>query len=45
MQKTKYFTCFYYSILFFFSKRCNIKFNTLFDHENKQQKRITKYFN
>ena len=41
MQKTKYFTCFYYSILFFFSKRC--KFNTLFHYENKQQNRIGKY--
>ena len=38
MQKTKYFTYFYYSILFFCSKRCKIKFNTLFDYENKQQK-------
>ena len=25
---------FYYSILFFCSKRCTIKFNTLFDYEN-----------
>ena len=25
---------FYYPILFFCSKRWNIKFNTLFDHEN-----------
>ena len=31
---------FYHSILFFCSKRCNIKFNTLFRHENKQQNRI-----
>ena len=43
--KIKYFTCFYYSILFFCSKRCQIKFNTLFDYENQQQKRITKYCN
>ena len=28
---------------FFFAKRCEIKFNTLFDYENQQQKRITKY--
>ena len=32
--KIKYFTCFYYSILFFCSKRCKIKFNALFDYEN-----------
>ena len=36
MQKTKYFTCFYHSILFFCSKRCQIKFNTLFNYGNKQ---------
>ena len=36
---------FFYSILFFCSKRCKIKYNTLFHHENKQQKRITKYCN
>ena len=42
MQKIKYFTCFYYSILIFCSKRCKIKFNTSFDHENEQQKRIKK---
>ena len=30
----KYFTCFYHSVLFFCSKRCKIKFNTLFDYEN-----------
>ena len=29
---------------YFFFKRCKIKFNTLFDYENKQQKRITKYY-
>ena len=29
--------------LFFCSKRCQIKFNTLFDYENRQQKGITKY--
>ena len=27
------------------SKRCKIKYNTLFHHENKQQKRFTKYCN
>ena len=26
-------------------KRCKIKYNTLFYHENKQQQRITKYCN
>ena len=34
MQKIKYFSCFYQSVLFFCLKRCKIKFNTLFDHEN-----------
>ena len=43
MQKIKDFSCFYYSILFFCSKRCKIKYNALFHHENKQQKRIKKY--
>ena len=28
MQKTKYFTCFYHTVLFFCSKRCQTKFNT-----------------
>ena len=41
----KYFTCFYHSILFFCPKRCHIIFNILLDYENKQQKRITKYYN
>ena len=45
MQKTKYFTCVYHSVLFFCSKRCEIKFNTLFHCKNQQQKRITKYCN
>ena len=40
MQKTKHFTCVYHSVLFFFSKRCEIKFNTLFDYENQQEQRI-----
>ena len=35
MQKTKYLTCFCHSILFFCSKRCKIKFNTLFGYKNK----------
>ena len=42
-KKIKYFTCIYHSVLFFCSKRCEIKFNTLFDYQNQQQKRITKY--
>ena len=33
-RKTKYFTCIYHSILFFCSRRCKIKFNTLFNYEN-----------
>ena len=36
-------TCFYHSVLFFYPERCQIKFNTLFDYENQQQQRITKY--
>ena len=36
----EYFTCFYYSVLFICSKRCQIKHNTLFDYENKQQNAI-----
>ena len=35
VPKIKYFTCFYYSIVFFCSKRCQIKHNILFHHENK----------
>ena len=42
MQKTKYSTCFYYSILFACSKRYQIKCNTLFHHEDQQQNRIKK---
>ena len=30
---------------FFCCKRCEIKFDALFDYENQQQKRITKYCN
>ena len=29
MQKIKYFTCFYHTVLFFCPKRCQIKFNKL----------------
>ena len=43
LQKTQYFTCFYHTVLFFCSKRCKMKFNTLFDYDNKQQNRIKKY--
>ena len=32
-------------ILFFCSKRCQIKLNALFDYENQQQERITNYCN
>ena len=45
MQRTKYFTCVYHSVLFLCSKRREIKFNTLFDHENQQKKSIMKYRN
>ena len=31
------------TVLFFCSKSCQIKFNSLLNHENKQQERITKY--
>ena len=43
LQKTQYFTRFYHTVLFFCSKRCKMKFNTLFDYDNKQQNRIKKY--
>ena len=42
MQNIKYFTSFYRAVLFFCPKRCQIKFNTLFGYENKQQNRIKK---
>ena len=37
----EYFTCVYHSILLFCPKKCQIKFNTLFDYRNQQQKGIT----
>ena len=43
VQKTQYFTRFYRTVLFFCSKICKIKFNILFDYENKEQNRIKKY--
>ena len=45
MHKIQYFACVYHSVLFFCTKRCEIKFGTLLDYENQQQKRITKYYN
>ena len=33
------------TVLFFSSKRCEIKFNILFDYENPEQQKITKYCN
>ena len=33
-KKTQYFTYFYRTVLFYSSKKCEIKFNTLFDYEN-----------
>ena len=32
--KELFIRCFYHPVLFFCSKRCGIKFNTLFDYEN-----------
>ena len=40
MQKAKYFTCVYHSVLFSCSKRCQIKFNTLFDYEINNNKKL-----
>ena len=34
MPKIKYLTCVYHTILFVCSKRCQIKFNLLFDHKD-----------
>ena len=33
-QRIEYFTCVYHSVLFFCSKRCQIKFKSLIDHKN-----------
>ena len=35
MRCRRYCTCSYYSILFFCSKKCKIKYNTLFYHQNE----------
>ena len=40
MQKTKYFACFYHTILFFSSKRCQVKLNTLFDYKNNEKREL-----
>ena len=40
MQEIKYFTCIYHSVLFFCSKRCKIKFDSLFDCENINRKEL-----
>ena len=41
IQKIKYFTCFYYyPILFFCSKRYQIKFKTLFNYENYYKREL-----
>ena len=45
MQRIKYFTRVYHTVLLFRSKRYEIKFNTLFDYENQQQKLIKQYCN
>ena len=39
------FTCIYLAVLYFCSKRCQIKFKLLFVHENLQHKRVIKYCN
>ena len=38
-----FFFSFYFADLLFCSKRCQIKYNTLFHYEDEQQKRIRKY--
>ena len=40
MQKIKYFTCFYHTVLFSCSKKCQTKCNTLFDYENNNRKEL-----
>ena len=40
MLKIKHFTHVYHSVLFFCSKRCQIKFDTLIDYENQQQQKL-----
>ena len=45
MQKIEYFACIYHTVLDFCSRRCQNKFNTLFDYDNQQQKIIAKYSN
>ena len=41
MQKIKYISYIYYTILFFCSKRSQIKFYILLNNEDSQQKRVT----
>ena len=40
MQKIKYFTYFYYTVLLACPKRCQTKFNTLFDYENNNKREL-----
>ena len=40
MQKTKYLTCFHHSVLFFCSKRYQIKFNTSFGLKINNKKEL-----
>ena len=40
MQRIKHFTRFYHTVLFFCSKRCKIKFDTLFDYENQHKREL-----
>ena len=44
MQELEYFTCLYHTMLFFCSKRSQVKFYTLLYKEDSQQKRFTKYY-
>ena len=43
-KKTKYFSCFYYAILFSCSKKYQTKFKTLFCYENSKQKKTLTNF-
>ena len=40
MQEFKYFICVYHTILFFYSKRSQIKFYTLLNNENSYQREL-----
>ena len=40
-KNIKYFSCFYYTMLFCYSKKYQTKFNTFFCYENPKQKRTS----